>query len=923
MWNTVIQYRLIFTYLCVFVLVGVACENRPPPRYDQENFNYVRPQVARDENEIIVDQGQVIRPLDQGLQLMDMQVDLAPPLDAAAFDPIAFAVETRVGERFTQAGIENRVTCQLLDQQGEAISQSNLQLEIIPAQGFVRGENGLIGEVARTYEIKCLAPREGLVDASPALWTVLPSDPHVAIAQVDPAEIQSGELTQVNCQAFDLYGNPTEVEWTQRIEPPGVDVLMVGSSWRVNRAGSYQAFCLSSGIEETQSATLEVLAGEPQQLDLVLSPDLPVYRVGQIIQLQPVLRDRKGNVLNPYQVTLESEPPLPSFGTRRVRLDQQGSYTLSARYARSDDEADDLLVTREILVDQGGAGIRCTSPDLGEWVYAEEGEIIRLSGQIADTTGVESILVDGERVDFDDRGQFQANVTTHWGLNIHDIQVIDAQGESSAFCAYFASQNFLNESTPLASALSLFLGQSFIDDGPPNQPITSLADILRRVINSAGLRDTVHQSALAQNPIVPKECRARVLGICVFRLGVDYTNFAISRDNQLTVTLLNGGLNIRVEVRDLAISAELKGTLGNRATISTSGIVIDFSFNMGLGINAQADVSVRSINEVTVNPLDSDFSGFITGFILELVFDAFEGLIRETMTDSIRGFLESELDRTLTGLFSDVEVGELGEGIELDTPLGENIRIQLITLMDQLDVSPQGILLAVSTRFDGPLALGNADTGTPLITDEAVMMNQQEIQAEVKLSVLNQALTQIWRSGFFDSQQEQLDAEQLDQLPAGSQVGLTLPYPPFVEGQSGSNTLLIGFGPLTAHVVYPGFFDEPFAVQLVARLSTTVNLVGERNLEFSSPVIEEIRFSLGSDVPLAARERIDALLQNVLQNVLDQALNQSMPSIPLPELSIPPGLEHLDLPSDIRLGLRSPQLIGTRDRWQLSGQIAQ
>ena len=42
--------------------------------------------------------------------------DMEPPRDAASFDPIPFAVETRVGDRNTEAGLENRVTCQLLDQ---------------------------------------------------------------------------------------------------------------------------------------------------------------------------------------------------------------------------------------------------------------------------------------------------------------------------------------------------------------------------------------------------------------------------------------------------------------------------------------------------------------------------------------------------------------------------------------------------------------------------------------------------------------------------------------------------------------------------------------------------------------------------------------------------------------------------------------
>lgn len=911
--------------LCTIAIL-CACENRPPPRYDQENFSYT-PANRIDPNDVDNQNDQSMSSSmenDQEVILEnDMLIDMEVPLDAAMFSPIPFAVETRVGERFTVAGLENRVTCQLLNQQGEAIAQSNLQLEITPSQGFVRSQNGLIGEVARTYEIKCLAPLEGLVDSTPAIWTVMPAEPVLALTQIEPVEIQSGDLAEISCQAFDAYGNETQTEWIQKIEPEGIDINRVGASWRVDRSGTYQAMCLSSGIEDVRSATLSVLPGEASQLDMILQPDLPIYRVGQIVEISPLLRDRRGNVLSNHEVIVSSDPVLPGFGTRRVRLDRQGSFELSARYARSEEDVDDLISTKEILVDQGGAGIRCLSPDLGEWVYATEGDTIRLSGKISDTVGVQSIHVDGMAVDFDNEGNFQVDVTTEWGLNIHTIQVQDEQGESSAFCTYFASENFLSEENALTSALTLVLGQDFIDDGPPNQPIASLADVLRRVINSAGLRDTVHQSASAQNPIVPSECRTRVLGICIFRLGVDYSDFAISRDNQLTVTLLDRGLRIRIELRDIAVSARLRGTLGNRVRISTSGIVIDFSFNMGLGINHQADVNVRSINEVRVNELDSDFSGFITGFILELVFDAFEGLIRDTITDAIRGFLESELDRTLTGLFSNIGVGALGSGLTVNPPVGESIEIQLIALLDQLMVNPSGILLGVSTRFDGPLRLGAAASGTPLIPSQMLMMNEQSIQSEIQLGVLNQALTQLWRSGFFDIQDQGLVDSLTDSLPIGSEVRLSLPYPPFVEGEEGSNTLKIGLGPLTASVIYPGLFDEAFAVQLVARLSTSVLLEGERTLNFSDVTIDDIHFSLGSDVPLAARERLNTIIQSVLQRVVDEALNQSMPSIPLPELNIPPGLEHLDLPSTIKLGLRSPLLFGSRDRWQLSGTFSE
>ena len=45
----------------------------------------------------------------------ELPLDIGPARDAATFAPVPFAVETRVGERNTPAGLENRITCQVLD----------------------------------------------------------------------------------------------------------------------------------------------------------------------------------------------------------------------------------------------------------------------------------------------------------------------------------------------------------------------------------------------------------------------------------------------------------------------------------------------------------------------------------------------------------------------------------------------------------------------------------------------------------------------------------------------------------------------------------------------------------------------------------------------------------------------------------------
>ena len=207
--------------------------------------------------------------------------------------------------------------------------------------------------------------------------------------------------------------------------------------------------------------------------------------------------------------------------------------------------------------------------------------------------------------------------------------------------------------------------------------------------------------------------------------------------------------------------------------------------------------------------------------------------------------------------------------------------------------------------------------------DELPFPNEEAIGASVQLGVLNQALFQLWQAGFFDLNDQGL-AQSLDlDLPDGSEVTLNVSYPPFVEGVDNRSSLKVALGPLTASVLYPGFFEEPFPIQLVAKLNAQVSLQGERDLNFDGIEIERIVFSLGSSVPASARSILEEVLREVVQGLVDDALNSALPSLPLPELTIPAGFEEFNLPPSTRLGLRTPNLSGNRSLWYLSGSFGE
>ncbi len=632
--------------------------------------------------------------------------DLGPPRDAAVFPPVAYAVETRVGDRTTPAGLENRLTCQALDQQGAPIAGISTAIEIHPDNGYERTEVGAIGHLARDYRLVCTVPALGLRDPTPADWSVRPAAPAVTVASISETEIPAGGQVTVHCDSFDAFGNPVaapdaEVRLTpplpERTPSPDLPVTIA-------RAGVYEVACAVPGAESLPGPTLVVTPGLPAHLSLRLFPDRNVYRVGAVIELITAVTDEDDNLLPDAPIVFESEPPLPSFGDGRFQATPEGRYLLTATVDGPTAFGRALTESIEILVDFGGPGIHCERPADGDFITIPGGERTVLTGLVADISGLQSVRVDGEPANLSADGSFTAEVPVRWGLNAHEVVAVDENGnENSSICTYFAASSYMDERVPLTDALMLRLGQGALDEGDPDDPLGSIADVLRRVVNSRGLRDTVHQAALAQNPVVPNECRANVLGVCLFSLGVEYRDIEIGGRNTLALTLVDGGLNTVASIRNLALTAQLQGTLGNTARISTEHITVDLTFDVSLGFNGQPAVFLRGVNNVDVGRLDSDFSGFISGAIFELVFSAFEGLIRRTVTDAIRDFLENNLRTALRDLLGNVDIGTLSQGFDVPLPVGgESIRLTLTPTLSTLDFAAGRALLGVGTKVDGP-----------------------------------------------------------------------------------------------------------------------------------------------------------------------------------------------------------------------------
>ena len=851
-----------------------------------------------------------------------------PPLGPDALvvpvPPEVASVETTIGVPSTLAGVAERVTCAALDRDGAAMPDVETTFEVRPQVGWQGGDSPteIVGILAGTYSVTCAAPNAGLRDATPARWDVFPGAPASVVARVDRARVNAGDLVSVTCEATDAQGNVLPADDAVVDATPGAAGNVVeGRRITFTQVGRYQVACTLPGVVSAASAEVVVEPALPATLLAALSPEAPVYQPGMVVTFRPIIEDVYGNRIEDVGLVYSSAPLLPGFGEGRFHLDREGRFHVGVCTVGPTATGADLCAEADLLVDAGGPAIRCTSPQPGSMLV--RGGPIQLEGDVGDSAGVQRLTVDGRVVPVDAAGHFSTQVNPAWGLNIHDVVATDAVGnESSIFCAYFTSERYHPENTALPDALQLGLTQGAIDDGPPSRPILSLTDLLRSVINSQGLIDTIDASLRAQNPVVPNECRERVLGVCLLSAGAEYRGLRIRGPNTMASTLLDGGLRVRGRINGLELDVKLLGTLGNTGTLFADYIGVDLTFDIGL-VNGRPQIGLRQVDAIDVGPMSSNFDGFITGTLLDLIFGAFEGTVRNTVAGALRDYLQNQVDALLTGVLSGVDVASFNAALALPAlGGGPPVNAQIGFGLDALVATPQLLRLGIATLVTGPAREAADSLGVPLPPGDVgvVLHPNGTAGASVAIGFVNQVLHTLWRGGMFRID----DGGGLaGNLPDGAALTLRVALPPAAIGTGADNGIRLFLGPVTGSLLYPGIFDEPLQIQLAATATAAVSLVNGNEIRFGGDAgIQVERLALMVDgVVLTPQTRatLEQLFTRVVQSLLDQSLSGALPTLPVPDFALPDSLSMYGVPAGTRLGLRQLRLSGTPSHWLVDG----
>jgi hypothetical protein len=859
---------------------------------------------------------------------IDVDEDAIIPSEIAAVDTILSSAEAAAGTTVV-------VTCQGIDPDGEPVTiPATLTTTVYyaPSDTYELGETPfeLIPTQAGTIAAACAIPSLGIIDDSPAELTVVPGAPAIMAASLSEDQITAGEFVEVFCEAWDAWGNAVyDFEATILTAPFGDGIEVEREFVSATRAGLYQITCDAAGVAEVVPAELEVAPGLPASASMSLLPERGVYAIGEVVEILYSVADEYGNPLTEVPVSFASLPSVPSFSEGRFRFNAEGTFTLSLIVPNPTATGSPLLVQRDVIVNSEGPGIACTSP--GDASFARDvvpGATIAFRGRVADPFGVSALTVNGGAVDVAADGTFSAPVTTRFGINFVELIGTDSFGFSSRqICAFLvaesnAGRGFVTSDGFLRDTVTLGVTQEAFDDRVRTDGLDSIDDILHAILNSAGLRNTIH-SSLASNPRLYDQCVLDTWFGCAVRVSVTYQNLEISGPNEAALTLVDGGMRAVATVRGIRVWLGVGGTFGTNGWARLNDITIDLTFNTVLEGN-RPRVTMRSLNDVRVGGVDSDFSGLV-GWIVDIVVDLFEGTIRNLIRDQVRDFVQTQFNEALDGIVSGLDLGELP--LRFDVPRldgGPSLPVSFGLGFSLVDVNPARALFAFQTRVQAGASRvcnspGDCDVPIPPGALRHVPGGTRTLGAGVAIGFLNQVLYGLWREGFFNAS---IGGELIGGGVAGDSIAvLTTSLPPVVAGTA-DNSVIFMLGGARATVVIPGVIDTPLAVKIGAVATSGFDLLPGDNINFRDIVVTELYF-VAEDVAIdpTTAEILEDFLRDLVQYIVDDSINGALPVLPIPAFDVPADLAEFGIPVGTRLGVSSPRLFNNVSHFVVEGNF--
>jgi len=854
-----------------------------------------------------------------------------PPED---FDTIVTVLLETHAPAVVTAGDAITVSCTLLENGIESTVTG--EITVMDEASVARTGGLIVARTAGTVYVACTLPDRGLVDVTPVAVEIVAGAPANVVTTITPNPVTAGNSVTATCEVYDAYGNLVEgTSPTLQLSPTDSANTISGLMAEMIRAGHYTGRCDLPGTT-SNNAAFDVVPNLPATLLISKLPDLPVYAIGNTVEIQHVVADRYGNEITNPDVTTTSAPitgvgPTLQIDPITFQYNGEGLYRATAVVNPPTDNNVTLSASTDILVNSRGPAITCAGD--ATMINMTPGGTLTVSGTASDVNGVASLTVNGTAVTLSSTGTWSTTVTTRWGMNFVDVSATDTFGEpTTKVCTYLISNRYAAPASPIPDTVSLKLTQAAVDDMDRSGALDSFGDILHTIVNSQGLKDAVHNQLLAQNPLKPMSCDSQsctFLGcVCWYRSEVTYISSVFNGPHTVSLTLVNGGLYAVARFDNLAVKLRVRGDVLGVGYDTTGWVYVQYvqvALTLDTAIaNGLPRITVRPGSVSTsVGAISTDFSG-VDGWIIDnIVVPLAQGSLKSMLANVITGYVQNNFNAALDGLMSNLSIATLGTTFNVPRIDGTGtVAMAFAVAFSSLNTTAARMLFGIATRFTTTAANAYPSLGVPLppgttnLTDPSVT-SPVNTAVGAHVGIFEHALHALWRANYFAAT---LTGTQLGgNLPAGVALVITTRLPPVANILS-NGTVQLQVGAMDIEITHP---DLPagLIVRFGADAHASVTLVGN-DLVFGNVVVDTVHVSTDVvNLSASQQQSLQTALQLLAQQLVAQSLNNSLPAIPIPSFTIPASLSVYGLPAGRRIGLNSPALSVAPQWFTLRGQF--
>jgi hypothetical protein len=858
--------------------------------------------------------------------------NIEPPPDPDVV--VAVELET-VAPAMVMAGDTINIACTL--HENDITTMVPADITVMDEAKVARISGSIQARKVGIIEVACSLPARGIKDPTPAMVQILAGPAANVVTAVTPNPVTAGNDVTATCTVYDDFGNLiSEADLPQAptlaLAPDDNANTVAGLAATMIHAGHYIATCQLPGAQ-SNNAGFDVVPNLPASIVLSKAPDFPVYKINDTIQIVHVINDRYGNEIFDASVTDSSAPitgagPTTKLSSELYKYGSEGKYRVTVTVDPPTDMDMTVSATIDVIINSRGPAITCANDGL--MLNLTPGNQLTVTGNANDINGVQSLTVNGIPTAIDGSGNFSRAITTRFGMNFVDVTATDTFGEpTTRVCTFLISNRYAATTTPIPDTISLKLTQAAIDDSNRNNGLSSFADILHTIVNSQGLRDSVHNALLAANPLKPSSCDSQTctfLGcICWYSSEVIYNSSRFDGPHTVSLSLTNGGIVATARLDNVNVNLRVHGKVSGIGYDTTGWVHVSY-----VQINLTLDTTLAGGKpRITVRPgsvsadvgsITTDFNGVDGWIINNIVVPLAQGTLRDALRNIIQSFVVNNFNAVLDGLVSGLDITSLGATFNVPRIVGGGtIPLSFGVSFSTLNTTSSRVLFGIGTSFSATTANAFPTLGIALppggnLADPTVA-SPSTVAVGAYVGIFNGALHTLWKANYF---QAVVDGTTLGNgVPAGTTLDVTTRLPP-VAYINASNVVQLHLGAVDLIINHPQLPPD-LSVRLGAEAHATVALNGN-DLVFGGIVVDQVHASTDAiNLSTTEQQSLQTLLQALAQQLVNQSLNSALPAIPIPAFPLPQSLSQYGLPVGARLGVTSPGLTVAPQHFTLRG----